>query len=177
MRQHQTCQVVDGRQASVGDLAGLFVETYATDALTAPLAAGVYTNTAVIAAEGDLPAENNTAVITFTVANVAPVFTSTPVTAAIQDALYTYTATAVDDNGDALTLTAITKPAWLTLTDNGDGTSALAGTPSNADVGEHTVVLRVTDSAGAFTEQSFTITVAEKPGYTVFLPLVVRNAP
>jgi GPH family glycoside/pentoside/hexuronide:cation symporter len=66
------------------------------------------------------------------------------------------------------------KPAWLTLTDHGDGTATLSGTPSNADVGAHPVVLRVTD---AFTEQIFTITVAERPRYYIFLPLVLRNAP
>jgi hypothetical protein len=44
-------------------------------------------------------------------------------------------------------------------------------------VGAHPVVLRVTDRAGAFTEQIFTITVAERPRYYIFLPLVLRNAP
>jgi len=49
--------------------------------------------------------------------------------------------------------------------------------PTDASVGDHAVVLRVTDSGGLFATQSFTITVAAKPGYTVFLPLVVRNTP
>jgi uncharacterized repeat protein (TIGR01451 family) len=140
-----------------------------TGVLTLPLAAGVYTNTAVITATGDLLAENNTAVVTFTVPNVAPVFTSAPVVTATQDVPYTYTAAAADDNGDALTITAPTLPAWLTLTDHGDGTAALSGTPSNADVGNHPVVLRVTDSGGLTDTQSFTVTVAnvnDAPAFT-----------
>ena len=116
-------------------------------ALTVPLAAGIYTNTALIFAEGDLPAENNTAIVNFTVSNVAPAFTSAPITTATQDTTYTYTAAAVDYNGDALTITAaITLPSWLTLADHGDGTATLCGTPGSTDVGDHTVVLRVTDN-------------------------------
>ncbi len=129
--------------------------------LTLPLAAGTYTNTASISAGGDLLADNNTAIVTFTVPNVAPLFTSTPVVAATQDAPYTYTATAVDNNGDALTITASVLPAWLTLEDHGDGTATLSGTPTNAEVGDHAVLLRVTDSGGLSDTQAFTVTVAD----------------
>jgi len=145
--------------------------------LARPLAAGTYTNTAIIAAAGDLTAENNAAVITLTVLNIAPAFTSAPVTTATQEVSYVCTTTAMDDNGDALTLTASTLPAWLTLTDHGDGTATLSGTPGSTDVGDHLVVLRVTDGEGLFDTQSFTLTVAAKSHYTIFLPLVVRNRP
>ena len=143
--------------------------------LTVPLAAGTYTNTAVIGAEGDAQAENNTAVTTFIVPNVAPAFISAPLTTTVQGAPYAYTATAGDKNGDALTIAATLLPAWLTLDDHGDGTATLAGTP--ASVGDYQVVLRVTDQLGAFVEQSFTITVAEGPHYYLFLPLVLRGTP
>jgi len=112
--------------------------------------------------------------------NRAPAFTSTPVTTATQGVLYTYAITTTDPDlpyGDALTVTAPVKPAWLTLTDHGNGTATLSGTPSSAHVGDHAVVLRAIDRAGAFAEQSFTITVAEKPRYSIFLPLVLRNTP
>ncbi|MDX9954108.1 MAG: putative Ig domain-containing protein [Anaerolineae bacterium] len=127
--------------------------------LTVPLAAGTYTNTAFISAADDPLTETNTAVITFTVSNVAPVFTSAPLTAASEATPYTYAAMAEDNNGDTLTLTAPTLPAWLTLTDHGDGTATLSGTPTNAQVGDHAVVLHVTDSAGLSAEQTFTVTV------------------
>ncbi len=54
--------------------------------------------------------------------NDAPAFTSSPVTAATEGQLYSYGVTATDaDAGDALTLAAPTKPAWLTFTDKATG--------------------------------------------------------
>jgi parallel beta-helix repeat protein len=91
--------------------------------------------------------------------NEGPSFTSSPVTSATQDTFYTYTITADDpDAGDTLAITASTLPAWLTLTDNSNRSATLTGTPANANVGDHSVVLQVTDSTEMAT-QSFTITV------------------
>lgn len=143
--------------------------------LTTPLAAGTYTNTAFISATADLIAENNTAFINFTVPNVAPTFDTTPVNTATQNTPYIYTAIAKDDNGDVLTITAPTLPFWLTLTDHGNGTATLFGTPSSADVGDHIVVLYVTDASGLSETQSFTITVVRAPNISIFLPLVFGN--
>ncbi|ABU59743.1 Dystroglycan-type cadherin domain protein [Roseiflexus castenholzii DSM 13941] len=113
--------------------------------------------------------------------NDAPRFITWPPDGAVRASVpYTYEIIADDDDlayGDALTLTAPTLPGWLTLEDHGDGTATLSGTPTNADVGDHAVVLRVTDRAGAFTEQAFNITVAEKPLHHIFLPLVLRSTP
>jgi hypothetical protein len=93
--------------------------------------------------------------------NQPPSFTSSPVMAATQDVAYTYNITATaPEAGDALSITATTKPAWLTFTDNGDGTATLSGTPTNADVGDHAVDLLVTDSSAATGTQSFTVSVA-----------------
>jgi hypothetical protein len=94
--------------------------------------------------------------------NSAPAFTSTAVTAATQDVAYSYDITTSDaDSGDTHTITSNALPAWLTLTDNGDGTATLSGTPTSADLagGTFDVVLTVTDSgAGNLTgTQSFTI--------------------
>ena len=92
--------------------------------------------------------------------NDGPSFTSTAVTTVNEDAVYTYDITATDpDAGDTLTISATTLPTWLTLTDNGDGTATLTGTPTNSEVGDHSVVLQVSDSVELAT-QSFTITVA-----------------
>lgn len=104
-----------------------------------------------------------TANVTVTMAaNQAPSFTSTAVTAATQDVAYTYNITATaPEAGDALAITATTKPAWLTLTDNGNGTATLSGTPTNIDVtGTNTVDLVVTDAGSLTGTQSVAIVVA-----------------
>ncbi len=95
---------------------------------------------------------------TITVNNVndAPTITSTAVTSVNEDVGYSYTFAASDDDGDDLTLSKQTIPSWLSFN---AGTGVLSGTPNNSHVGNHSVTLRATDSNGASTDQSFTITV------------------
>ena len=96
--------------------------------------------------------------ITVSNANDAPTVTSTAITSATEDAVYTYTLTGADaDVGDTLTMTGTTVPSWLTFTAS---TGVLTGTPTNDHVGDHSVVLTITDAAGASVTDSFTITVA-----------------
>ncbi len=100
--------------------------------------------------------------------NTLPEFTSTPVTSATSGQTYTYNITATDVDGDNLTFTAPTKPAWLTLTDNGNGTAILSGTPQNSDAGNNLVSLSVFDGTGNV-NQNFTIVVTAvntAPQYT-----------
>ena len=123
------------------------------DALASPI------TVTVTATDGALRATDTFSLIV-TNANDAPAFTSVPVTDATQGVLYSYAITTDDPDLDAVTITAPTLPAWLTLVGNGDGTATLSGTPTNADVGDHPVQLVVDD--GAFTDtQNFTITVAD----------------
>jgi len=101
--------------------------------------------------------------------NDAPEFTSTPVTAATQNAPFAYVITTDDPDSDAVTITAPQKPEWLILVDNGDGTASLSGTPGNADVGENAVRVVATDSSDLTAEQAFTISVAnvnDAPAFT-----------
>lgn len=119
----------------------------------------------VSATDGSTPASQQFA-LTISDINNGPAFTSTEVTSATQDVAYTYNITTSDaDAGDTLSLISGTLPGWLTLTDNGDGTATLSGTPTNADVtsGSVDVVLTVTDSgAGNLTNtQSFTINLTD----------------
>ncbi len=90
--------------------------------------------------------------------NIPPIFTSSPITTANEGMLYNYGVATSDPDNDPVTITAPTIPAWLSFTDNGDGTGLLAGTPSSGDVGVHNVTLRVSDGS-ASTDQNFTITV------------------
>jgi uncharacterized protein YjdB/PKD repeat protein len=97
-------------------------------------------------------------------ANNAPTFTSTEVTTATEDTTYTYNITTNDADGDSVTITGGLQgggalPGWLTLTDNGDGTATLTGTPTNADVGTYNIELTVDDGTDSNT-QAFTITVS-----------------
>ncbi len=119
---------------------------------------------------------------TITVDNVndAPVFDSSPPPGnATQDVPYVYDIVASDpDVGDVITITAPTLPAsgWLTFVDNGDGTATLSGTPDNDDVGDHEIILQVSDGTVNVT-QEFTVTVDnvnEAPAFDSSPP--TRNA-
>jgi large repetitive protein len=93
--------------------------------------------------------------VTITGTNDAPLFTSTAITAAPEDALYSYAITTSDvDTGASLTLTSSTLPAWLTLSSN-----TLSGTPANADVGSYPITLTISDSITS-SDQTFTIIVS-----------------
>lgn len=91
--------------------------------------------------------------------NTAPSITSVAITTGTQSALYSYTVTTTDAEGNAVALSATTLPSWLALTDNGDGTALLAGTPAQADVGSHAVLIEADDQEGS-AQQAFSIVVA-----------------
>ena len=101
--------------------------------------------------------------------NDAPELTSLPELVTDEDATYTYSITTHDDDaGDSLTITATTRPDWLTFTDHGDGTATLTGTPSNDEVGNHDVTIEVSDDE-AGDSQSFVVTVLntnDAPAFT-----------
>jgi len=85
--------------------------------------------------------------------NDPPEFSSDPPLTVDQDVKYSYTLLATDSDNDELTYSAPQIPLWLTLQDD-----ILSGTPSNDDVGVHSVTLSVTD--GVFvTDQEFELTV------------------
>jgi hypothetical protein len=82
------------------------------------------------------------------IVNDPPSFSSTPVTSVIANTLYSYTVTTADLNaaqGDEVSFHHVTLPAWLSFTDNGDGTGVISGTPSVADAGLHMVEIHVED--------------------------------
>lgn len=101
--------------------------------------------------------------------NDLPVFTSTPVEAAVPGELYQYTMTATDvDEGDAITFVAVTKPAWLTLSQSTSGQGVLKGTPPATASGPVTVKLQAKDKAGAVASQNYTILVNAHPTVSDF---------
>lgn len=89
--------------------------------------------------------------------NDAPVFTSTPAVAATTGHSYSYSITTSDTENDARTISVESAPSWLSLTDNGDGTATLSGTPTAS--GDVNVTLHLNDGLNT-TKQSFTIAVS-----------------
>ena len=105
--------------------------------------------------------------------NVAPVITSTPVTNATVDDPYTYDVEATDDNGDTLTYSLDVAPAGMTI----DTASGLINwTPSDAQLGDNPVTVRVADDAGGFATQSFQVTVIDDNVAPVITSTPVTNA-
>jgi PKD repeat protein len=77
------------------------------------------------------------------------------------------------DVGDTLTL-AMTGPAFVSLTDNGDGTGSLGLAPGFADAGTYTVTVTVSDSTGLSVSRTFALTVNDvPPPVAVAMPLSI----
>ena len=90
-----------------------------------------------------ITAGNITTTQSFTIVvikNDPPVFTSTPVTEARQESLYTYNVTTSDEDNDNVTVSATKIPTFLSF----NGTT-LSGTPSRSIWGEYDVVLTASD--------------------------------
>ena len=115
--------------------------------------------------------------------NTTPVFLSMPPLTAAVGVPYTYTISVEDPDlpfGDVLEIIAPTLPGWLTLTDNGDGTATLAGTPSAADVGVNSVELHAEDTyhhtnVGGSPHQEFDIVVTGDGPTTCTLVLTLSG--
>lgn len=81
--------------------------------------------------------------------NNAPAITSVPTTTVNVGATYNYIVTTQDLDkmyGDTVVLESSMLPSFLSITDNGDGTFTISGTPSNADVGTHFIKVEIEDS-------------------------------
>lgn len=86
-------------------------------------------------------------------------FASSPSLEVEEGATYTYSGVVAGWLGMPPTLSAVTKPAWLTFTDNEDGTFSLSGTaPDILEDTDYVVVLEASHE-GKTIQQSFTITV------------------
>jgi len=107
---------------------------------------------------GGLVATQSFTLLVTRAGNNPPTITSSEITTATEDATYSYTFVADDaDSGDTLAYLATTKPAWLSFNAT---TGVLSGTPTNSDVGSHSVVLTATDSQDTTVLHSFTVTVS-----------------
>jgi hypothetical protein len=99
---------------------------------------------------------------TFTISvansNDAPVITSTPITTATQNTLYTYDVDATDEDGDTLAFSfGAVPPAGMNID---AATGIIDWVPTNEQVGSNTILVQVTDGI-EFDSQTFTITVID----------------
>ncbi|MBQ4864775.1 tandem-95 repeat protein, partial [Pseudoalteromonas sp. MMG013] len=102
---------------------------------------------------------SNAATVTMTVSSVndAPVISGSPALNTNEDALFTFTPTARDDDQDNLSFSITNQPLWATF-DSTTGT--LSGTPTNSDVGSYVgIVISVSDSQLSDALPEFTLTV------------------
>src|SRR5262249_2722583 len=63
-------------------------------------------------------------------------------------------------------VTAGALPGGLTLTDNGDGTATISGTPAAGTAGPHAVTLTASNGVGATATQALALTVTQAPAIT-----------
>jgi hypothetical protein len=126
-------------------------------------------NTVTFTAQNTNSSDQSTHQLQYVV-NSPPSFTSTPAPASLNVVAgqpFSYSISLTDPDlpyGDELEIEEQNLPAWLTLTDNHDGTGTLSGTPAVSDAGNNLVTLVAADlyhhgaSYGLITQQ-FTINV------------------
>jgi gliding motility-associated-like protein len=101
---------------------------------------------------------------TFTIDVVEVKFTSQPVTVAVEAELYQYNIT-ITDVVDNLTIAAVQKPSWATLTipPTGKNVAVLKGTPPSGAPVSSVVRLQIKDGTTVLDEQQFTLIVNRRP--------------
>jgi RHS repeat-associated protein len=104
--------------------------------------------------QGGSPTQSYT--LTVLKANSPPQITSTPVTTATQDQKYTYEVAAYDLDSDPIAFILDNSPDGMTIDRN---TGLIQWTPNNTQVGDHRVIIIVSDNMGATDTQSYTIKV------------------
>ncbi len=92
--------------------------------------------------------------------NSAPVFSNSPLRGLGEGEAYSFSAETTDAENQVVTVSVVTKPAWLTLS-----AGVLSGTAPSGSAGTVLVELRATDSAGGFTSLKFNLTVTSMGGF------------
>ncbi|UCE38603.1 MAG: tandem-95 repeat protein [Thermoplasmata archaeon] len=112
---------------------------------------------------------------TITVANVndQPEFISQPVTIATEETEYFYEVEVYDIDGDILTYSLVNYPNGMTIE---SATGIITWTPTNAQVGTHSIAIGVVDGNGGYAQQTFTITVSDVNDPPVIIPTPATQA-
>lgn len=96
--------------------------------------------------------------VTTVVPNLAPVFTTNPISlnGTAGTSIGGQLAATDANTGDTLTFSKASGPAWLTVSSTG----ALGGTPQEADAGSNSFMVKVADNNGASSQAALNITVS-----------------
>jgi len=108
--------------------------------------------------------------ITVVNSNDVPKFVTASLPAAIQDSAYEMAVEVMDDDiqhGDIMRFKLADGPDWLRISKDG----ILGGTPANADVGDHIVVIVLSDKAGATVQKEFKLKVENINDAPVFIEI------
>jgi hypothetical protein len=152
-------QVSTDGGASFGNIGGATATTYTHTALAGENGneyRAVFTNVA------------GTATTTAATLNVgtAPAFTSADNATFVVGQAGTFTATTTGTPSATISHTGAAFPAWLSLTDNNDGTATLAGTPPAGSGGSYTFTLKAANGFTPSASQIFTLFVDQSPVIT-----------
>jgi|GEM_PF-6853575 len=88
--------------------------------------------------------------------NTAPTFTSSPKTSGIQGTTYTYTAKAIDAQGDVISYSLNSYHTSMTINQS---TGVITWLTTSINPGNYSVVVKATDSKGLSSTQSFIISI------------------
>lgn len=88
--------------------------------------------------------------------NHAPRITSVPDIIAYRDSLYIYQVMAEDVDGDSMTYKLAVAPSWMRIN---SVTGLVQGLPTQNNLGDTTVAVRVTDRKGSYVSQTFRLSV------------------
>ena len=123
---------------------------------------GSTSNIVIAVTDGAASASLPAFAISVVAANGAPIISGTPATTVTAGQAYSFTPTASDPNGQALTFSITNKPSWATFSAS---TGRLSGTPAAANVGSTSnIVIAVTDGAASASLPAFAISVVAANG-------------
>ncbi len=118
---------------------------------------GTYSGIILTVTDSGGATATHTFTVTVTNSNDAPTISGTAGDQADEDALYSFTPTATDPDGDPLLFSIVNRPSWATFD---TATGRLSGTPTNNDVRTtNDIVISVTDGAMSVSLSSFNLTV------------------
>jgi hypothetical protein len=123
-----------------------------------PQKSDVGTHNVTLSVTDGLDVTEHSFTITVLDVNTKPEVISTPVDTARANRLYTYLLEVVDNEGDPLVYTPTLIPTWLEFNST---SKVLSGTPTTDDMGEHTVIITVTDGVFTLLHQ-FTVEVVRE---------------